>query len=543
MDYFNIVFSCVSIFLCVFGFCQGLLRKDKIRMKELANPNYILMGIVFFAAAVRIFRFNQIPGGINPDEASLGYDAFATAFFGMDRNGVHNPVYAISWGSGQNVLYMYVVAFFVRMFGLSAFVVRTPMLITSILTVPMFYYVVKKAAGVNTALFASMFLAIAPWHILLSRWALESNFLPFVFLGGVCLLIHAAEKKNTLFFVLAAGVFSLSMYAYATVCFVMPLFLGIVCGLLLLNKMITPKQLLLSGLCFLIAAVPLALFYIVNLFELDPIITPLFTVPRMTEMRNTNLDTIPKNLMDMLGLLVMQEDMPWNVVPGFGAVYLFMTPFTVIGFWSAFKKRRENFFQCLMLVWFFCSAIVGAVVSVNINRINLIFLPMIFLIAEGVFVASERAKFAVPVVCVMLLAGFSLMQVKFHTDASYRQWMDQLFAESYEDAVKYAETFDREVFVADDVRAAHILTLFYLKTQPQDYIDTVQYLYHDVEFRPVMSYGHFIFEKPLPPDLDSGMVYITSNYKAGFVDKLRFDVRQFDYYSVISAKPEALGTP
>jgi hypothetical protein len=52
--------------------------------------------------AVRLFEFGSIPPGLNQDEASTGYDAFALPHDGIDRNGFHNPVPSDQQGFGSN---------------------------------------------------------------------------------------------------------------------------------------------------------------------------------------------------------------------------------------------------------------------------------------------------------------------------------------------------------------------------------------------------------------------------------------------------------
>ena len=53
----------------------------------------------------RVAFLDLLPGGLNQDEASAGYDAYAIMTTGMDRNGNVLPVHLVSWGSGQNALY------------------------------------------------------------------------------------------------------------------------------------------------------------------------------------------------------------------------------------------------------------------------------------------------------------------------------------------------------------------------------------------------------------------------------------------------------
>ncbi|GHU83325.1 hypothetical protein AGMMS50284_6670 [Clostridia bacterium] len=151
---------------------------------------------------MRIIAFNNVPGGLNQDEASMGYDAFATTFFGIDRNGTHMPSYAMAWGSGQNVLMMYFSCLFIRIFGMNVFAIRFTSLIFGIAAPVILYFLVKRINSKNSivsALSAFFLLSISPWHIMLSRWALESNLLPVFFLIACYLLVLGIQKQSTLF--------------------------------------------------------------------------------------------------------------------------------------------------------------------------------------------------------------------------------------------------------------------------------------------------------------------------------------------------------
>jgi hypothetical protein len=50
--------------------------------------------------AMRLFELGSTPPGLNQDEASTGYDAFALPHYGIDRSGFHNAVMLAKWGSG-----------------------------------------------------------------------------------------------------------------------------------------------------------------------------------------------------------------------------------------------------------------------------------------------------------------------------------------------------------------------------------------------------------------------------------------------------------
>ena len=108
--------------------------------------------IVLAAVIVRGVLFGAHPAGLNQDEASVGYDAWALMNYGVDRNGYTLPVHLMAWGSGQNALYAYLSMPFIALFGLNVFSVRAVNLIFSLLTVIAVYSTLKQAVNKKTHL-------------------------------------------------------------------------------------------------------------------------------------------------------------------------------------------------------------------------------------------------------------------------------------------------------------------------------------------------------------------------------------------------------
>src|SRR5215203_5246140 len=78
----------------------------------------VLLAAIAIGILLRTWRWNEIPPGLNQDEASTAYDAYSLFRFGVDRHGFHLPVVLVSWGSGMYALASYVEAPFIGLFGL-----------------------------------------------------------------------------------------------------------------------------------------------------------------------------------------------------------------------------------------------------------------------------------------------------------------------------------------------------------------------------------------------------------------------------------------
>ena len=150
----------------------------------------LLLAILLLGILVRVVGIGEAPRGFNQDEASAGYDAFAILKYGIDRNGIHNPVHLIAWGSGQNAAYSWLCMPLIALLGLSVWSVRLPMALVGCVSVVIFYFLLKNIHRENKAfvLLGTFLFAIFPWHIMKSRWSLESNLFPDLVLWGTFLL-------------------------------------------------------------------------------------------------------------------------------------------------------------------------------------------------------------------------------------------------------------------------------------------------------------------------------------------------------------------
>ena len=181
----------------------------------------ILVGTV-----VRAYAFGDVPPGMHQDEVSAGYDAYALLYYGIDRNGFHNPAGLIAWGSGMFALVSYVAMPFIALLGLTPIAVRLPFLILGVASILMLAWLVKEIHGRTAAHIAALLLAISPGPILMSRWALDANLLPPVLLAGVLTAVLALRRPWLL--PLSFAFFGLSPYAYGTAYITVPVMLAMI---------------------------------------------------------------------------------------------------------------------------------------------------------------------------------------------------------------------------------------------------------------------------------------------------------------------------
>jgi hypothetical protein len=508
----------------------------------------IIAGIVIVAAVlVRFYLLGSIPRGLNQDEASIGYDSWAIGTFGIDRNGQSFPVYPIAWGAGHGPFYTYFALPFIKILGLSVFSLRLGMAVLGTLAVLCAWRFARAAGGRELGLCALFLLAVNPWAIISSRWALDANPLPFLMLAAVALLTAAARRKRFSLYALSMAAFGLCLYAYGSALVVVPAFLALAGGYLLLTKRISLARLLACMGIFLATILPLGIFLAINIFDLKPILTPWISFGKFTVMRSSSvflpfdsgwIRAVAKNSTDAAAIVFGQRpDFTWNSIPAFGTMFLFSLPFALWGMVlcaiSVFRARRFTG-KAFLLFWFLASLAYALIVRGNINRLGII-MPTLALFAALALDSLRRCAKASAFLLAPALSLYALCFALFCSQyfGPYREETRRPFFDSLGSAVSRAmELTDGTIYVTGkDVNGSGMLALFYSKTPPGQYAGTVVYLDPRAEFRHALSFGRFVFAlraDGYPRD----WVYVISNAEIGEYERAGMAVERFALYSV-----------
>ena len=509
-------------------------------LSKLSKYKYILIAILLLGCAVRIFCLDSAPYGLNQDEASSGYEAYAVMTYGIDRNGYENPAHLMSWGSGQNMAYSWLCMPFIAMLGLTVTAIRLPMAIMGCISVYIFYCLFKELWDEKSALWAAFFFAIYPWHIMKSRWGLESNIFPDLVLWGCWLLILYLKKEKRVYLYLAVLVLSFSVYSYGTAYMFMPFFVAGTWLYMAVSRKISWKDFALSALLFFVTALPIIMFVVINIFDLPEMQLFGFSIPRMYQRRFTTVTGTDggfvqgciENLKSLWRIFVNQGDgLSWNSLDKYGVCYLVFVPLIPLGIvLSAFYKKQYSF---IMHWWAVCAVMVAAVTKVNVNRINIIFIPIAYYIAVSLIHIARWHK-TINAVCIagcfvlFTLFGKGYIQQNINT-------MRYHFYYSYGDAFTLAKSYDTEkVYVATDAR--YTLALFYDQTDPNVYLDTRVMTAEKVAFEYVGSFDRYYFYLPQVIDKNEDAVYMVKNSDLHLFDSADFDITSFFKYSVVVPK-------
>ena len=489
------------------------LRLDRHWVQPLQG---FLFAILLLGILLRTFQFPNIPPGLFVDEAGAGYETFSLLHTGADRWGIPRPVYFISWGSGQSVLYSYLSMPIVAVLGLSRFSIRLLSWFIGILTLPLLYVAVKRIRGRDAALLSTLLLAILPWHITISRWALDANLLPFFLLLGTYTIARALESKSRTWILVAWLPWGLALYAYAMAYVVVPILLLLV--LIFYRQTILKNWQLWVGAfaLFALIAIPIVLFLVKNFIVQDtlaierflPFGIPLLPISRLAQVASP----LPERLLNTFFFVVsgFQDGEVRNSVLGVAPTFLIFFPLALVG--AAYLKRagRADLFllslvACLPL---FLTA------DPAINRVNAVFIPMLVVAVYGLLELRRRLGASGKILGAAFTVLIAIQALVFAVDYNFVYPtvpdVQLAFFQGFERAIgKGLAVADssENILVTDQIVLPYILTAFYAGYPPDQYQREIKYTteYGAINVR---SFGRFYFGKQNLPDLNHPFTYV-----------------------------------
>jgi 4-amino-4-deoxy-L-arabinose transferase-like glycosyltransferase len=503
-----------------------------------------LIAILAVGFAVRLYRLGSLPAGLNQDEASEFYEAFSLLHWGIDRNGIFNPVQFISWGSGQNAAYAWLCIPLFALFGTSNMIGRLPMAIVGCASIFVFYRLACSWFGRKKALAFALVLALAPWHIAKSRWALESNLFPDVVLLGVCLLAYYLQTQKPGWLIGAAAVLAFSAYCYGTSYMFLPLFLLPVGITMLIKKQTTWRHALLGCGTFFILVLPILLFVLVNNLGLPEIRTPLFTIPRLYVNRSESISTLlagnlwgslAKNGRRLFQFLLGEGDyMPANSIPGGSILCPWLLPLTIWGLLCSLARPVKN--EYLMHFWVLAAFLTGLTISPNINRINILWLPVLYYTARGIVTLPKLLPAAG---CAAVCVSFCLFCHTYFSEA-YQTDVAYAFAFGYQECLSEAETLvdaGGNIYVTSYMNQPYISYLFWDNVSPYEYMQNAEKPNPHDAFETVTSIGSYVFYIPdIPEQAVPGSVFISAPEEADRFPDDQFNKKTIHNYVLIWGK-------
>lgn len=461
-----------------------------------------LVVILFLSGILRIWDLGGVPPHLRNDEAALGYNAYSILQTGRDENGQILPIFFESFGDWKPGLYVYLDIPFVALLGLNELAVRLPSAIFGVIAVLVLYLVVLELFGNSKlALFASLLLAISPWHLAFSRGAWEANISLTLVLFGIYFFLTALRREPWYLFI-STMLFGATLFTYHSAKLATPIIAIVL--LLVFRKKVFQQPLLLLATCLsliLLISIPTVFAFFDGKFarlqSLNTLSYPITGYVQTVldeggETRDSLFYYISHN-----ELLVTSRSVLWNwsnhfsgevlffegdtnpqhSAPNAGAFLLLDSVFVIAGFIKLVRLGIRS--QTLFLwLWLLLSPLPSALTTDGVNFVRSLnmFVPLVIIMALGVVFlldqVRQRAGKASVVLAVFIILYF----------ANYFYYLDQYWIHGpkknvawqygYKDIIRLISPIKEEygkIIVPQGLDQPYIFFLFYQKYPPEKY--------------------------------------------------------------------------
>ncbi|MCL5073237.1 MAG: glycosyltransferase family 39 protein, partial [Actinobacteria bacterium] len=403
--------------------------------------------------------------------------------------------------------------------------VRLPSALLGVINILLLFFLARRLTlNTYTALLASFFLAISPWHIQFSRVNWETNFVLFFFFLANIFFLKAVEvpKWNKLLIPLSYLLFGLTVFTYNAAKVFTPIY--VVLLTLIYFKYITKyKVLLLIGSIIFSVILGLNLlnpkisgtirFQQVN-FPNEWIVTT--NVYKLTSNRFlSRIELIIKQYTSHFSLqflFVSGDQNPRHSSQYTGQIYLFDGLFIILGMY--FLLNRKNRKNLILLLWFFLAPVPASIVKEaphasramfalgNWQIISAIGFFYLFSKVNGRFFFKSFLLFTSILVGIVFGRYFYLYlndyPVKNSQDWQYGY--KKIFTDFRNAFPKYDH-----VMISDQYGQPYIFALFYLKYDPSKFrAEVIRNNIDEWGSSAVKSFGKFTFGKVKPGNLAKG---------------------------------------
>jgi 4-amino-4-deoxy-L-arabinose transferase-like glycosyltransferase len=506
------------------------------------SPKLLIIVIVFLAGVLRISHIDTNPPSISWDEASIGYNAYSIVQTGQDEHGKRYPLDTFAaFGDYKPPIAIYLTAPFVALLGPTDLAIRLPSAIAGTITVWIVYLIAlalfrSHKHSQSIALWSALFLALSPWHIMLSRAGFEAN-IAFLWISlGVWLLLEI-ERIPTLLYICWLP-FVLGIYTFNSARYAGPLIaLGVA---VLVHKALlsAPKKLAWGVIIALITLVPI-LPHLVSRearlrFEEVSIFTDLRTVLTANARQAVDGGGLLASLVHnrRIGyarefalhftdhfepryLFISGDGNPKFSIRDTGQLLIISAPFIALGGVALFAQIPAV--AWLFVWWMIVSVAPAAVARETPHALRTENILPIWMMITGFGVVTflqqawlKKKKQLVALILIVLLAinfGYFWHNLMTHYPKEYSgEWQY-----GYKDAILLAKRLEKEydtIVLTESIGRPYIYALLYLQYKPQDFWKSADASFDAAGFYNVYGFGKFRFTREGVSSYSGKVLYI-----------------------------------
>lgn len=468
----------------------------------------LLLVIILLSFFLRFYHLGQNPPSLTWDETAWGYNAYSLGLDGRDEFGRFLPLdYLESFGDFKPPVYAYLTIIPIKIFGLNELSVRIPSALFGVLTVLATYFLTKrifekdsnKEQTEKIAFFASLFLAISPWHINLSRAAFEANLALFFIVSGVWMFLSWIKHNKLHYLLLSALSFVISIYTFNTARIVAPLLVFALSIAFLKYVLKRKKQVLIALIFGIILMIPVAGFLRtpqaklryeeVNIFSQIKIIE--FINQEVANDNNSRFSKFIHNrrftysveylrhYFDHFNpdfLFIRGDGNPKFSTQDVGILYLWDLPFIIVGAVLLFRSKKGYWW--LLFIWLLAAIVPAATAreTPHALRIENALPTYQIIIAFGLAAVLKKVaaiyNIRIRRLIFSLIFLFLALNVFYYTRGYHAHYPREFSGEwqyGYKELVTYLKTVEKnydQIYMTTELGRPYIYYLFYTKMQP-----------------------------------------------------------------------------
>lgn len=452
--------------------------------------NIFLILIILIAGILRLYDLSGTPPSLSHDEAAIGYNAYSILKTGRDEYGSILPLLFRSFDDYKLPGMIYVSLPSIAVLGLNEIGVRLPSALFGILTVFMFYFLVKELTKDRMkSIIATFFFAISIWHINFSRQAFESNGALFFLVLGTFFLI--ASRRRIFYLFLASIFYAISLYFYYSTRIILPF---ILLAFILVNWRMFLKHIkvvlfsFLLGFIILVPLLPVIFssggflrISIVSVINDDNYLRREFEFARIIAKNNTLLNRIIYNRRMALAITVLEnyfKNMSFNNIfvkgtTSAGLLYIFEAPFFYLGIYHIFRLKTPM--KWIFIAWFFSAPFAGAITFNQPNALRTLTNAPIFSLFSGlgfIGIFSLLKGTRIRLICLFIFAIVFVFNFFYFLNAYFIKFPQNNainFGDGYKQMVDYVTKNEhkyKEIYISGYYWRPYIYTLFWKAYDP-----------------------------------------------------------------------------
>jgi 4-amino-4-deoxy-L-arabinose transferase-like glycosyltransferase len=175
--------------------------------------------ILILTIITRFYQLGYLPRAFAADEAALGYSGWSILTTGKDEWGKFLPLVLRSFDDNKPAVYSYLTIPGIILFGVNPMTARLPAAFFGVLLSVFVYLLINKLfKNKSLALLSMLMIALSPWHIEISRTAIEAGVALSLSILSIFLFLQNNSKKQNWGFV----IFILALFTYHTARIVLP---------------------------------------------------------------------------------------------------------------------------------------------------------------------------------------------------------------------------------------------------------------------------------------------------------------------------------